>query len=151
VCVALFYQPDIGESLRSRGFLVSTDFRQPGVAGSSTSTLTTSLAIPWARKKSKTRRTGASVDTRESARVFRNERAGASNQVFLQNCMCVRVLTNKNDSEPCLYALCDIFCFCFVLSPHNSRAYYIRSGYRWCAVTRKPRLDTFFLSFSTQS
>jgi len=43
--VTLFYQTDIGESLRSRGFLVSTDLRQPGLAGSSPSTLTTSLAI----------------------------------------------------------------------------------------------------------
>jgi len=25
-----------------------------------------------------------------------------------------------------------------VLSPHSSRAYYIRNGYRWCTVIRKP-------------
>jgi len=36
----------LDESLRCRGFLVSTDLREPGVAGSSPCTLTTSLAIP---------------------------------------------------------------------------------------------------------
>ena len=46
MCVALFYQTDIGESLRSRGFLMSTDLRQPVLARSSPSTITTSLAIP---------------------------------------------------------------------------------------------------------
>ena len=30
------------------------------------------------------------------------------------------------------------FIFFGVLSPHSSRANYIRDGYRWCAVTRKP-------------
>ena len=45
-CVALMYWTDIGESLRSRGFLVSTNLKEPRVAGSSPCTLTTSLAIP---------------------------------------------------------------------------------------------------------
>ena len=45
-CMLLwFVKQIIGESFRSRGFLVSTDLRQPGVAGSSPFTLTTSLAI----------------------------------------------------------------------------------------------------------
>jgi len=46
LCVALFYYTNIGES-QSRGFLVSrsTDLKQPGEAGSSPCTLTTSLVI----------------------------------------------------------------------------------------------------------
>jgi len=46
VCVALFYETNIGEVLRSQGFLVSTDLRQPG--GSRTLTLH-HLAIPPGR------------------------------------------------------------------------------------------------------
>ena len=48
VCVLLcFIKPILGNRYgpQSRGFLVSTDLRQPGVAGSSPCTLTTSLAI----------------------------------------------------------------------------------------------------------
>jgi len=55
---------DIGESLRSWGFLVSMDLKEPGVAGSSPFTLTTvtSLAIPISSSSSSNSVTRARVN-----------------------------------------------------------------------------------------